>query len=361
MFSISTKTVFPYMASGLMASLLFCFHAEAIFFNSSEEQAKQIAVALRDHDSTLDIFSSEARLIAGDLHEAVKEEDSALYAKKMRFLLEVGNIETFLQVLMHMDKDGNNIFHFMAKVGTPEARKFFADEMRFLFDLFTGRLEPGTGRVFAGRKIDIPPLSERGLWFRLYQDSTQGETSEKAGLDSEDILKFQEEITRLKQGPFINFIQRLSAFPLSNASPQEGLSENQERLLEKWRLLSRILRDKTNKLLFAAENKSGKRPLDIAYETENAPAWRILKETASLSDIRLVSPDWLVTGALMASVAMTASYFIDLSLASEIVLIVGMIIVSYQTIHFPVNSCRRIFRKMRIKRLEEKAGQSASM
>ena len=231
--------------------------------------------------SALNQDRQRADNLAVSLRSAIRSQDTELYSSYMRHLLEEVNIESFLEVLFLKDKKGNNIFHLMAGVSDPKARAFFAQDMQTLLDLFTGRLTEGAS--LGGVEIVIPPLSEDSLFVQA-----------AASAQDQQISQAKEELTRLKSRPSIEFIQAIYARDSEGRTFMERFSaalsslpsfSSSEEFVEKWQQTAQSLKQRSDTFLFLKENSYREKPIDIAYQTGNPQAYRVLKQISSLEDL----------------------------------------------------------------------------
>lgn len=233
-----------------------------------------------------------------ELQSSIRNQNTERYSRQIQHLLTVP-IGDFLQVLLFKSEKGNNIFHLMAEVQDPKARAFFAQDMQTLFDLFTGRLNEKAS--LGGREIVIPPLPEDHLLIRAVEEK----------LSLSEPAKARHLITLLKQGPAIEFIKTIYARDGQGRRFTERFAiylnslpafSSSEELVHKLQEMSDILGQKLRRSLFHKKNEQGKRPIDIAYNTGNPQAYRVLNQESFLKDRSSSVFNTGLVGGLVATV-----------------------------------------------------------
>ena len=238
--------------------------------------------------------------IDAPLPSAILNEDIAAYSKEMSRLWNSANLEEFLEAVLFRDEFDNSIFHLYANVRSPEARPFFAKEMRTLIHLFTGGLE--SGMVLGGEEIHLPSLESslaaQGISPVFQLMGKAPELYSRKEIIPDEAISIKEHLARLKQKPLKQFIQSVYARDskgrtfmdwfasfYSSSVQLPGLSASEE-ASEKWQKTLNKLNKAINDL-FVTKNIEGKTPIDIAYESENPEAYQVLKNFSSPGETEL--------------------------------------------------------------------------
>ena len=234
--------------------------------------------------------------IGGDysLEESIRLniENSRLgqYRQNMSYLLQTANTEDFLRaVFAAKNSIGYNMFHLMAGVQDPEAQEFFARETETLLSVFTGKALPNNASI-AGLPIDPPPLEDIPLvgdFLKLL-----AKTPETTGFTENDLLPLREGISRIANGPAIDFIRFLYAknrqgltlgdilpkITLEPITPIEDVAERVMKLRKPFKRSAKkgVLRKATRGGLSGSGEIMGQ-PLDIALARGNVPVYQVLR------------------------------------------------------------------------------------
>ena len=214
------------------------------------------------------------------LFSAIQKEDLELYSDTMRKLL-YGSMKEFSAMIQFKTSEGDTIFHLMAGIRSHH-QSFFAREMQSLIDAFSQKnlSELSLGGV----TISIPHLEDIDLGKAVKNMNTSA------------ILTIA---NRLDESSAIEWFQNLHAKTRNGLSLKsfafKSLDINQLLYLRDTGIEQKIERYTQASSLLLTKNKKGLSPKDIAYQSENHPAYAFISDyVESQRDFTL--KDGLVVG-----------------------------------------------------------------
>ena len=360
------------MKSIAMISLLAALAGGGFFADAQHSFAQSLFAAqpLKRGDTVPDIEK-----LASELYSAVKQEDRISYESAMTRLINQANVAGVLHVLFPPDRK-RNIFHAMAGVQSPEAQEFFAKEMESLIQILRG--DSSQAIELGGVKIKFPYL----------RDILPGETSQafnrasmgtSVDFPQEAISALSNELSRRKNGSFVDFIQILYArndrgytildiLPQAVVTPIIGPAEELSRNIAQ--LSERVKKNLQEKALAQSKNEfwslsdafvfHAKQPIDIAVKAGNAPAFRVL-ESAGASPYEISSNIFIgVLGGVLVGSAAQSFFHLNHPFDTGNPLDIVALLPFYGSVPL-INGCRAVVRRAKINwMLKKSSGGSAS-
>ena len=295
------------------------------------------------------------------------------YRQNMSHLLQTANTEDFLRAVFAENQIGYNMFHYMAGVQDPEAQEFFARETETLLSVFTGKALPNNASI-AGLPIDPPPLEDIPLVGDFLKRLAK--TPETTGFTENDLLPLREGISRIANGPAIDFIRFLYAknrqgltlgdilpkIALGPVTPIEDVAERVMKLRKPFKRSAKsgILRKATRGGRLLSGETIGQ-PLDIALARGNVPVYQVLRSFGVDGPAELLNFPVFANAITGLSATIIAAQHLELGIESALYVWAGLSMIAPVAAAVATRMCQKAVRgDFKMKRLIKERNRPSS-